>query len=192
MIFSMVKLYVKPASKITFYVCFFFIGAVYFLIDLMLAMTLSDMSAAFFVVAFMGAPVDFATFIGWIFMFSKKKIRVSPVIAFSFHIIYILLVFFNCVFPPWGRIAGLGLNTLAIFFGSMPANVNSWRFSEFINYLIQDEDEVIQTPLPPLTRQRSNTQSTANSQHPMLGEGNVEHHDSPDEATHGMSDSDSA
>jgi len=138
----------------------------------------------------MGAPVDFATFIGWIIMYAKKKIRVAPVIAFSFHIAYILLVFFNCVYPPWGRIAGLALNTLAIFFASMPANVNSWRFSEFINYLIQDEDTV-QPPLP-LTRQRSNTQSTANSQHPMLGEKNEEHHDSPDEATHGMSDSDSA
>jgi len=188
MIFSMVKLYLKPNIKTTFYVCFFFFGGVYFLIDLMLAMTLSDMSAAFFVVAFMGAPIDFATFFGWIFMFVKKKVRMSPAIAFSFHIVYILLVFFNCVFPPWGRIAGLGLNTLAIFFASMPANVNSWRFSEFINYLLLDEDSV--QPPPPLTRQRSNTQTTATSQHPMLGE-LVEHHDSPDEATTGMSDSDS-
>jgi len=191
MIFSMIKLYVRPKAQTTFQVCFFFFGGIYFLIDLLLALTLTDMSAAFFVVAFMGAPVDFSTFIGWIFMFVKKKVRCFPMIAFSFHIVYILLVFFNCLFPPWGRIAGLGLNTMAIFFASMPANQNSWRFSEFIQYLIQDEQAPLEPPLP-ITRQRSNTMGTATSQHPMIQPNGEQHHDSADEITQGMSDSDSA
>jgi hypothetical protein len=158
---------------------------------MLLALSLTDMSAAFFVVAFMGAPVDFSTFFGWICMFVKKKVRLAPMIAFSFHIIYIILVFLNCLFPPWGRIAGLGLNTVAIFFASFPVNQNSWRFSEFIQYLAQDEQTTLEPPLP-ITRQRSSTMGTATSQHPMIQPNGDIHHDSADEVTQGMSDSDSA
>jgi hypothetical protein len=137
MLFCMIR--VKPSIRREFNVCFIFVGCIYMLIDLTLAMT-APMDIAYYVVAFMGAPVDFSTWFGWIGQFVQKKIRFAPMVAFSFHIVYIILVFINCAFPPWGRIAGLALNTAAIFFGSLPAHNDSWRFSEFIHALQEQED----------------------------------------------------
>jgi len=164
MIFGMVKIYIKINSRKTFNLIFFLFVGIYYLIDLILSMTL-DIDTSSFIVAFMGAPIDFSAFVGWVIMYFKKKIRLFPMLAFSFHIIYIILVFINCLFPPWGRIAGLALNTLAILFASFPANESSWRFSEFITQMIEADKEFKQ-----MTRKRSNSESSANSQQPLSEE----------------------
>jgi len=168
MLFAMIKTSIKIPSRSTFNLCFFFFVGIYYMIDLILALSL-DMDSAYFVVAFMGAPVDFSTFFGWVVMFFQKKIRIFPAFAFSFHIIYIILVFFNCFFPPWGRIAGLALNTLAIFFASLPANEDSWRFADLIHQMTTSDSGIRVKSDISDARSRSNTGSSTNSQHPMIG-----------------------
>jgi len=138
MIFTMSKAEWRISRRRTFAWCFWLFIGIWFLIDLTLALAL-DMDSSHFVVAFMGAPIDFTTFGFWTYTYFKGKVRIFPVLAFFFHIVYIILVFLNCAFPPWGRILGLALNTLAVFFGSLPANQTSWRFSEVINHLIESD-----------------------------------------------------
>jgi len=117
-------------KKIT--IGYFAIGGIYFFLELILALV-APLDASYFIVAGMGAPVDFTTFTGWIVMFRFGKIKFFPMLAFLLHIVYIIMLFMNCFVVPWGRIVGLGLNTMAIFFASMPVNNNSWRFIEFIH-----------------------------------------------------------
>jgi hypothetical protein len=120
------------------------IGCLYFLADMCVGI-FSPMKSAYTLIAAIGGPCDLITYIGWIILYKRKKVKLAPVIAFSSHMVYIVFVFTNCFFAPYGRIAGLGLNTVAIFFASMPVNNNSWRFVEFMHNC-RDEEPVMPSP----------------------------------------------
>jgi len=94
------------------------IAAVWLVIELVGGVA-SPLLQGFYFLAVMGAFIDFTTWIFWILGAARKKISPFPAIAFSFHIVYLMFLFFNCFFRPWGRIIGLGLNTLAVAFASL-------------------------------------------------------------------------
>jgi len=143
MIYSII-LTEKKVSK-AFTIVFLVAGALYFLVDMVLALS-SSLDTAYTVVAGMGAPVDASTFIGWIILYHRKKIRVAPMLAFLFHSFYIVLLFVNCFVKPWGRISGLIINTIAMFFASMPANRGSWRFVEFMHTCLKEDSQLAKGP----------------------------------------------
>jgi len=143
MIYSII-LTEKRVSK-AFTTVFLVAGALYFLVDMALALS-SPIDSAYFIVAGMGAPVDASTFIGWIILYHRKKIRVAPMITFLFHSFYIVLLFMNCFLKPWGRVSGLVINTIAMFFASMPANRGSWRFVEFMHTCLSDDSQLAKGP----------------------------------------------
>jgi len=137
----------KPLNRT--FSTFFLTGAIiYFMTQLLLAM-LIPLETAYWIVVGMGAPIDTTAAISWIVCWRYGKVKFSPIVAFSLHMLYITLLFFNCFFVPWGRVPGLALNTFAIFFASMPADKHSWRFMEFFHTCcIKEETGGEHTPLP--------------------------------------------
>jgi len=139
----------KPLNRT--FSTFFLTGAIiYFMTQLLLAM-LIPLGDAYWIVIGMGAPIDTSAGIAWFICYRSGKVKFSPMIAFSLHILYIVLLFFNCFMVPWGRVPGLALNTFAIFFASMPADRHSWRFVEFFQTCCikeTGEQESEHTPLP--------------------------------------------
>jgi len=145
--FVMIYSIILTEKKVTkpFTIGFFVIGGIYFLIDLILAMV-APLEKAYTIVAGMGGPIDIIVFIGWIILFHRKKIKIAPMITFLLHTVYIALLFMNCFVIPWGRVSGLLINTLAVFFAAMPANKGSWRFVEFTHNFLKDDEELAKAP----------------------------------------------
>lgn len=143
MIYSII-LTEKKVSK-AFTIAFFVIGGLYFLTDMILALA-SPLQSAYSIVAGMGAPIDATTFIGWIVLYHRKRVKIAPMLAFLLHSVYIVLLFMNCFIKPWGRVSGLIINTVALFFASMPANRNSWRFVEFMHTCLKDDSQLAKSP----------------------------------------------
>jgi hypothetical protein len=123
-------------------------GVLYFFAEALLA-EVPPIDYSYSFVAYMGAPIDFTACGMWFVAYYKNQVKFWPFFAFTFHIIYIFMLFLNCFLVPWGRIIGLGLNTLAIFFASMPATRNSWRFVELLHTL-GDENDI--EDLPTITK----------------------------------------
>jgi len=145
--FVMIYSIILTEKKVTkpFTIGFFVFGGIYFLIDLTLALAL-PLGEAYSIVAGMGGPIDIAVFIGWIILYHRKKIRIAPMLTFLLHTVYIALLFMNCFVIPWGRVSGLLINTVAVFFAAMPANKGSWRFVEFTQNLLKDDAELTKAP----------------------------------------------
>jgi len=79
----------------------------------------------FLIIVIIGSLVDLATSIFWLICVIKHKIKVWPFLAFFCHFLYVIFVYINCAFAPYGRILGLVLNTAAVGLASLPTGL-SW------------------------------------------------------------------
>jgi len=157
MIYSVILTERKLKRRFT--IGFFVFGLMYFLVDMIIALA-APLGSSYSIVAGMGAPIDLSIFIGWIVLYHRKKVRIGPMIAFLLHTIYIIFLFANCFLKPYGRVSGLLINTIAIFFASMPCNKNSWRFVEFMHNCLKEDEEVIQKPPKSPTQMRKPVEDT--------------------------------
>jgi len=141
MCYAVLCLLVPTVSK-TAKVWFIIGSSVYVSIELIVMLSVPILDSVDVVVA-MGFVLDLASLIGWIVCWRRHRIRIWPVLGFFCHFMYVILFLLNCFFVPYGRIAGLALNTAAIGLASLPTGF-SWDEQKQKGAAVQTPSQEVQ------------------------------------------------